>query len=603
MAEMVTLTIDGQQVQVPAGTTILEAAKKAGIHIPALCYAKDIDHKVGSCRVCLIEIEGNRNLQASCVYPVAEGMKVKTTSPKVRSARKTVVELLLSDHPYDCLKCYRNGNCELQTLAQELNIREIRYEGAKSQHRLDASHSIVRDPNKCIKCGRCVAVCSKVQSVHALGPVNRGFDTIVAPMFQRELSDTACVLCGQCTLICPVAALREKDDTEKVWDALVDPTKTVVVQVAPAIRATLGEELGMEPGSLVTGKMFAALRRLGFDAVCDTSFAADLTILEESAELLERMEQGKNLPLITSCSPGWVKFVEHQYPELLHHVSSCKSPQQMFGAIAKSYYAEKKGIDPKDMVVVSIMPCTAKKFEAARPEMVNEKLDVRDVDIVLTTRELGRMIREAGIKFKELPNENPDDILGEVTGAGVIFGATGGVMEAALRTAYEKVTGRTLEKVDFIEVRGMKGVKEAQVDLGGTKVKVAVAHGLANARKLLEEIKKGKADYQFIEIMACPGGCIGGGGQPHSTDLSRREARIEAIYREDANKPLRKSHENPSIIALYDDFLGKPLGEKSHHLLHTHYVERGKYPVVGECTAAGGYRRKKTEGSKKIATL
>nr|WP_330219187.1 NADH-dependent [FeFe] hydrogenase, group A6 [Moorella mulderi] len=568
------LTIDNIPVEVEAGTTILKAAEKAGIHIPTLCYLEGIN-EIGACRVCVVEVEGARNLMASCVAPVAEGMVVKTNSPRVRMARRLNVELLLSNHKMECPTCIRNLNCELQSLAQELGIRQVRFEGKKSEYPIDDSTpAIIREPDKCILCRRCVAVCEKVQGVKAIAPMGRGFDTVIAPAFQDKLLDIACVECGQCTLVCPVGALYEKDYTSEVWAALADPEKFVVVQTAPATRVSIGQEFGLPPGSINTGQMVAALRRLGFDRVFDTDFTADLTIMEEGSEFIERFTKGGPLPLITSCSPGWIKFMEHFYPEFIPNVSTCKSPQQMFGAVAKTFYAQKAGIDPAKMVVVSIMPCTAKKFECQRPEMRDS--GYQDVDYVLTTRELARMIREAGIDFRNLPEEQYDDPLGESTGAAVIFGATGGVMEAALRTAYELITGKTLPSLDFYDVRGLKGIKEATVDIEGTKVRVAVAHSLGHARQLLERVKAGE-QYHFIEIMCCPGGCIGGGGQPIPTNTEIREQRIKGIYQADAEMPIRKSHENPSIQALYREFLGKPLSEKSHHLLHTHYTSRGKY--------------------------
>lgn len=576
--ETVRVTIDGQEVEVPSGSTILEAARIAGVDIPTLCYHPDLDVKA-MCRVCVVEVVGARTLQAACTQPVSEGMIVKTSSPLAREARRMNVELILSNHPQDCLNCIRNQKCELQTLAEKLGIREQRFERrSRTKNNLDiSSPSLVRDMEKCILCRRCVAVCQQVQGVSALGPINRGIDTIVAPVGGCELNSVACTLCGQCVHVCPVGAIYEKDDTQKVWSALADPTKHVVVQTAPAIRVAIGEEMGLEPGALVTGKLVAALRRLGFDKVFDTDFSADLTIMEEGHELIHRLQNGRTLPMITSCSPGWIKFIEHFYPELLDHLSTCKSPQQMFGALAKTYYAQKAGIDPKDIFVVSIMPCTAKKFECGREEMTDSGYP--DVDVVLTTRELGRMLREAGINFATLPEEEFDAPLGISTGAGVIFGATGGVMEAALRTVYEVVTGKELPSVDFTEVRGLEGIKEATIDLDGQKVKVAVAHGLANAKKILELIKEGKADYQFIEVMSCPGGCIGGGGQPIPTNKEVIKKRLAAIYDADKGMKLRKSHENPAVKALYEEFLGKPLGEKSHHLLHTHYVKRGKYKI------------------------
>lgn len=584
--EMVNITIDGQEVQVAEGSTVLEAAQLAGIHIPTLCYLKDIN-KIGACRVCLVEIEKTRGLQPSCIYPVSEGMKVKTNTPLIREARKAVVELILSNHPMECLTCSRSTNCELQALAKKLGIKDIRFQGENTDFEPDlSSPSIERIPNKCILCRRCVAVCGQVQEVGILGVTDRGFQSIVAPPFHRKLDEVNCALCGQCINVCPVGALREKDHIQAVWKAINDPQKHVVVQTAPAVRAALGEEFGLPVGTTVTKKMVAALRRLGFDAVFDTDFTADLTIMEEGNELLARIKEGGKIPLITSCSPGWVKYCEHHYPEFLDNLSTAKSPQQMFGALAKTYYAEKAGINPEDIYSVSIMPCTAKKFECGRPEMADS--GYADVDAVLTTRELAGMIKEAGIDFLALPDEDYDDPMGISTGAGLIFGATGGVMEAALRTVFEVVTGQELAKVDFEAVRGLEGVKEAAVELPplGT-VKVAVAHGLGNARRLLEKIKAGEAEYHFIEIMACPGGCVGGGGQPLVSGPERlkleedyRALRAKAIYAEDAGMPLRMSHKNPAIMKLYEEYLIKPLGEKSHHLLHTHYQARDKYPAL-----------------------
>jgi len=573
--QMVSLTIDGQEIQVEQGTTILEAAKKANINIPTLCYLKDIN-AIGACRICVVEVKGTRTLMASCVTPVADKMVVSTNSPAVRASRRLTLELILSNHPFECPTCIRNTNCELQSLAETFGIREIRYKGANPVHPVDdSSYGVIRDPDKCILCRRCVAVCEKVQSVYAIAPQERGFDTVIAPGVNLKLADSVCVQCGQCILVCPTGALHERDETEKVWAALADPDKHVVVQTAPATRVAVGETLGMEPGSIVTGKMVAALRRLGFDRVFDTDFAADLTIMEEGHELIKRVTEGGTLPMVTSCSPGWIQFIEKFYPELLSHLSTCKSPQQMFGALAKTFYAQKAGIDPKNIVSVSIMPCTAKKFECNRDEMNDS--GHQDVDIVLTSRELGRMIKQAGIDFSSLPEENYDDPLGESTGAAVIFGVTGGVMEAALRTAYEVLTGETLANIDFKEVRGLEGIKEASVKIGDLEVKVAVGHTLGNARKILDLIKEGKAGWHFIEIMCCPGGCIGGGGQPIPTNTEIRQKRIDAIYTVDERMVLRKSHENPSVKKLYEEFLEKPLGHKSHELLHTHYVPRGKY--------------------------
>jgi NADH-quinone oxidoreductase subunit G/NADP-reducing hydrogenase subunit HndD len=581
--DMITLTIDGKQVTVPLGTSVLAAAKQAGIRIPTLCYMKDLN-EIGACRICMVEVKGMRGVQPSCVLKATPGMEVSTNSPKAISARRANLELILSNHPKDCLTCNRNGDCELQSLAEEMGIRRIRFAGEMSSFPMDTSTpSIVRDPNKCILCRRCIAACQKLQSVGVLGAIERGFDTIVAPEANQQLNDVACVLCGQCVMVCPTGALSEVDNTDKVFAALADESKYVIVQTAPAVRVAIGEEFGHQPGTVMTGQMVAGLRRLGFQQVFDTDFAADLTIWEEATELVQRLQNGGTLPMITSCSPGWIKFIEHFYPELLPHLSTCKSPQQMFGAVAKTYYAEKMGIDPKDMVVVSVMPCTAKKFESQREEMsVTGQLP--DVDVVLTTRELARMFKQAGIDLNRMPEQEFDAPLGISTGAGVIFGATGGVMEAALRTAYEWLTKETLQKLDFTDVRGLQGIKEAAVELPGTGItlQVAVAHSLSNARQLLDAIQAGEADYHFIEVMACPGGCISGGGQPRPADvsdfMSLREQRISGIYRADVELPVRKSHENQAVQELYHTFLGEVGGEKAHHLLHTHYHARGKYP-------------------------
>lgn len=587
--EMVTIIIDGREVRVPSGSTVLEAAQQAGIDIPTLCHLKEIN-KIGACRICLVEVENARGLQASCVYPVSEGLKVKTNTSQIREARKAVLELILSNHPMECLTCNRNTNCELQALANKLGVRDIRFKGENTEFSVDYSTpSIERIPDKCVLCRRCVAVCNEVQGVGILGMNERGFKSIVAPPFHRDLNDVNCVLCGQCVNVCPVGAIREKDDTAKVWEAINDPDKVVVVQTAPAVRAVLGEEFGLPVGTSTTKKMVAALRRLGFDKVFDTDFTADLTILEEGSELLDRVKNGGKLPLITSCSPGWIKYCEHHYPEFLDNLSTCKSPQQMFGALAKTYFPEKIGVDPAKIFSVSIMPCTAKKFERQRPEMQDSGFC--DVDAVLTTRELAKMIKEASIDYVNLPDEEYDEPMGISTGAGLIFGATGGVMEAALRTVYEIVTGKSLENVDFTAVRGMEGVKEATVELAPLgKVKVAVAHGLGNAKKVLEKMKAGEADYQFIEIMCCPGGCLGGGGQPLVSAPDRMKLaedykvlRAKAIYNEDKGMQLRKSHDNPAVKTLYAEYLEKPLGEKSHHLLHTHYQARPKYVALA-CT-------------------
>ncbi len=577
---LVTLTIDRKKVQVESGTTILEAAQQAGIKIPTLCYLEDVN-VVGSCRICVVEVKGARTLQAACVTPVGEGMEISTNSAPVRKARRLNLELILSDHPFECLTCVRNQHCELQDLTAEMGIRESRFEGERVERPVDSSTpSIVRDPEKCILCRRCIAVCEHVQGVSAIGLNERGMETTVGPAFGDKLQEAACTMCGQCTLVCPVGALTEKEYVDDVWAVLSDPEKHVVVQTAPAIRVSIGEAFGLDVGEVSTGKLVAALRALGFDRVFDTDFTADLTIMEEGHELIDRIQSGGVLPMFTSCSPGWIKFIEHFYPELLPNLSTCKSPQQMFGALAKTFYAEKAGIDPASIVVVSIMPCTAKKFEAQRPEMNSS--GYQDVDYVLTTRELGRMIAEAGIDFRSLEEEDYDAPLGMSTGAAVIFGATGGVMEAALRTAYEVLTGDELPGLDFEPVRGLQGIKEAEVDVAGTTVKVAVSHGLSNARELMERIKSGEADWHFVEIMCCPGGCIGGGGQPIPTNTETRQQRIGGIYQADKDLALRKSHDNPAVKELYEEYLEKPLGHKSHELLHTHYTARGRFTDKAE---------------------
>jgi len=576
----VSLTIDGVKVEVPAGSTVLEAARAANINIPTLCYLKDIN-QIGACRMCLVEIKGARALAAACVMPVGEGMEVKTNTPKIRNARKVNLELLLSNHNRECTSCVRSGSCELQTMCNEMGVPGGRFDGVKTPSTVDdISPSIVRDNSKCILCRRCVAVCNNIQNIGAIGVANRGFNTSVGCVFGKSLAESTCVNCGQCIVACPTGALHEKEHINEVWAALEDPDKYVIVQPAPAVRVGIGEEFGMPVGTRCTGKLAAALRRLGFDKVFDTDFAADLTIMEEGTELLERMKNDGVLPMITSCSPGWIKFCETFYPEFIPNLSSCKSPHEMMGAVIKSYFAKKNNIDPKNIYVVSVMPCTAKKFEAARPELGHDGM--RDVDAVLTVRELGKMIKTAGIDFVNLPDEDFDDVLGESTGAGVIFGATGGVMEAALRTVYEVVTGKTLDKVDFEACRGIEGIKEASVDLGGKTVKVAIAHGTGNAAKLLDKIKAGEASYDFIEVMGCPGGCVTGGGQPiiNATRLSYidpKKVRAAGLYGEDADKPLRKSHENPAVKAIYEEFFKAPGSHEAHELLHTHYTARKKY--------------------------
>ena len=588
---MVNITINNLAIEVPEGTTILKAAKQNGINIPTLCYLENVQEP-GSCRVCVVEVEGAKTLQPSCVTKVTEGMKIFTNTKKVRDARKMVLELILSDHPWECNTCERNQDCELQKLAEEYGIREVRFASVKERVPLDESTpGIIRDPNKCILCRRCVTVCQEVQGVGTLAPRARGFDTIIAPGQGDLLSEAVCVQCGQCAAVCPVGAISEKDDIDEVWEAIDDPNKYVVVQTAPAIRAALGECFGLEPGTLVKGKMTTALKRLGFNKVFDTNFTADLTIMEEGTELLTRLKKilvdgDKNtvLPMFTSCSPGWINYMENFYPELIPNISTCKSPQQMFGAVAKTYFAEKIGKKKEDITVVSIMPCTAKKFECDREEMTDS--GVKDVDYVLTTRELGKFIKRAGIDFVNLPDEEMDAPLGISTGAADIFANTGGVMEAALRTAYEIVTGNEIpfNGLHISPIQGLDGVKEASLKIEGTKkewaflegvvVNVAVAHGLGNAKKIIEKVLSGEKVYHFIEIMACPGGCIGGGGQPRMTTDEVRQARIKAIYQEDEGRKYRKSHENPAVKALYEEFLVKPLGEKSHHLLHTKYSSK-----------------------------
>jgi len=579
---MINLTIDGKKVAVEPGASILDAARKVGIDIPTLCHMemKDmcIENKPAGCRLCVVEVEGRSNLAPSCATAVSEGMQVSTHTMRVLNARRVVMELILSDHPADCLVCPKNGNCDLQAMAQRLEVTEIPYLGAQSTYREDFSPSIIRDMDKCIMCRRCEMMCNEVQTVGALSAVNRGFEAVVAPAFEQDLEKSVCTYCGQCVAVCPTGALTEVNHTRRVIEALSNPHKTVIVQVAPAVRAALGEEFGLPPGTLVTGKMVAALRNLGFDRVFDTDFAADLTIMEEGTELLERLAKhlkGEKtaLPILTSCCPAWVNFFEKQFPEFKDIPSTARSPQQMFGSIAKSYYADMIGVDRQNLVVVSIMPCLAKKYECQRDEF---KVDGNpDVDFALTTRELGRLIKRANIDFNSLTDENFDQPMGESTGAGVIFGVTGGVIEAAVRTAYEIYTQKPLKKVDFKELRGMEGIRHATVDFDGLKLNIGIAHGLGNARELLESIRRGENTFHAIEIMSCPGGCIGGGGQPwHHGQQDVLKARAKAIYTEDQNKAIRKSHENPYIVKLYEDFLGHPMSDKAHRLLHTNYFDR-----------------------------
>lgn len=585
--EKVKLTIDDKLIEVAKGTTIHKAAKELGIDIPVLCYMNledlGIENKPGGCRICVVEVEGRNNLAPSCSTEVQEGMVVHTHTMRVINARRTVMEFILSDHPKDCLTCAKSGNCELQDMAVKLGVREIPGQeyAEMSEYKIDFSPSIIRDLDKCIMCRRCEMMCNEFQTVGALSAFHRGFEAAVGPAFEMDLEHSTCTYCGQCVAVCPTGALTEKDHTRDVINALADPTKTVVVQTAPAVRAALGEEFGMEPGTSVTGQMVAALRRLGFDHVFDTDFAADLTIMEEGTELLTRLTAHLNgdkdvkLPILTSCCPAWVNFFEHNFPEMKDIPSTARSPQQMFGSIAKTYFADKINVKREDLVVVSIMPCLAKKYEAQRDEFkVNGN---PDVDFSISTRELAHLIKEANLDLNTLPVEDFDKPLGESSGAGVIFGATGGVIEAATRTAYEIHTGKKLEKVDFEELRGFEAIRSATVDFNGTPINIGIAHGLGNARKLLEDIKAGKSQFHAIEIMSCPGGCIGGGGQPiHHGDSSILKARTKAIYAEDAGKPIRKSHENPYIIKLYEEFLGKPMSEKAHHLLHTGYFDKSK---------------------------
>jgi NADP-reducing hydrogenase subunit HndD len=589
---MPTLTVDNVKVEVPEGSSVLDACRQAGSSVPTLCYLEGVQ-AIGACRICLVELEGAKTLVASCTQPASEGMVVKTNSTRARRARRAVLELLLSEHDGNCQSCVRSGDCELRQLAYAMGVDEITYEGEKTRKFIDTSTpALVRDTGKCVSCRRCVTVCNEIQGVGALFPQGRGFTTLIGPAFASDLSDVVCVQCGQCAAVCPVGAITEHTVIDQVWAALDDRSKHVIVQTAPAIRAALGEEFGYEPGTQVTGKMVAALRRLGFDGVFDTNFTADLTIMEEGSELLSRLKnalvdkQPTALPMFTSCSPGWINYMEHFNPDMTANLSTCKSPQQMFGAVAKTYYADNQGLKPEDIVVVSVMPCTAKKFECNRPEMTDT--GCQDVDYVLTTRELARMIKQAGIDFTNLPDEKQDAPLGISTGAADIFANTGGVMEAALRTVYEIVTGQPFpfENLHVQPIAGLTGVKEASVDieqtvpewefLKGATLNVAVAHGLSNAQKVIDRIRNGEANYHFVEVMTCPGGCIGGGGQPRLTSDAVRQARIRAIYAEDESRELRKSHENPAVLQLYEEFLGQPLGEKSHHLLHTKYTEKDR---------------------------
>lgn len=577
---MVSVTIDGVKVEVPDNTTVLDAARQADIEIPTLCYLKGIN-AIGACRICLVEVKGNAALQAACCLPVTEGMEIDTKSDKVLKARKVSLELLLSNHDRECLTCVRNRNCELQALADDLNIMEIRYEGERTVHDIDdVSLSVVRNPNKCVVCKRCVAMCGNVQGIGAVGATKRGFKTIIEPVFGKSLVDVPCINCGQCIAVCPVGALTEKSEIDKVWDALHNPDIHVVVQPAPAVRVAIGEEFGMPMGTRVTGKLAAALKKLGFDKVFDTDFAADLTIMEEGTELLGRIKNGGVLPQITSCSPGWIKYCEHYFPDMLDNLSSCKSPHEMMGAMVKSYYAEKNNIDPAKIFMVSVMPCTAKKFEKCRDG--EAATGFPDVDAVLTTREAARMIKEANIDFANLPDEEFDRLLGESTGAAVIFGVTGGVMEAALRTVADILTGEDLKDIDYCDVRGTAGIKEATVNVAGMDINVAVASGMSNANKLLTAVKNGEKQYHFIEIMGCPGGCVVGGGQPIvpakvRNVLDPKVVRAQATYDEDEAMTIRKSHQNPEIQQLYKEYLGEPNSHKAHELLHTFYEARPKY--------------------------
>ena len=580
--KMINLTIDDQKISVPKGTTILQAAKQAGIDIPTLCFLKEIN-EVGDCRMCIVEVEGRKGFATSCIQTVEEGMVVHTHTPNVLEARHVILDLIISNHAKDCLTCTRSGNCELQALAVKFNVLNVEFEGEMSKHRIDnLSPSIVRDFNKCILCRRCVAACKNVQEIGAIDCINRGFESCISTVGDHSLNDVNCTFCGQCIEACPTGALHEKETINDVWTKLKDPDSIVIVQTAPAVRVALGEEFGMEIGTNVTGKMVTALKRLGFNKVFDTNTGADLTIMEEANEFINRFKNNDNLPMITSCSPGWVKYIEMNYPELLPHLSSCKSPHEMFGAIIKTYYAKKENIDPKKIYVVSVMPCIAKKFERQREEMKEEELF--DVDNVITTRELARMIKQANIEFDKLEDSKFDSPMGEATGAGAIFGVTGGVMEAALRTAQDTLTGENLPQINFEEVRGTQNIKRANIKIVGKEIKVVAASGLANAKTILEEIKQGKADYQFVEIMACPGGCIMGGGQPIKSskiqaEVDVKKLRAQALYSIDEKSVIRKSHENPVMKKIYKEFLGKPGSELAEELLHTAYEKREKYNI------------------------
>ena len=569
---MLTIEVNNRKVEAKERETILQALKRAGVNVPTLCHMDGLS-PTGACRMCVVEVEGQRNLVPSCAYPVSDGMKIKTHSPRVMRARKTIVELLLASHPDDCLYCVRNGHCYLQTLAEEFGVRQRRYAGSKNEYKVDISNpSIVRDPDKCILCGKCVRMCEEVQGVAAIDFIRRGSQTHIGTVFNQGLNVSSCINCGQCIMVCPTGALREQSHIKRVSAALSDPDMVVVAQHAPSVSVTLAEEFGLKAGTDVNAVMTSALRRIGFDKVFDTSFAADLTIMEEASELAQRVSTGGKLPMMTSCSPGWVKFVEQNYPDFMENLSTCKSPQQMMGAIVKSYYAEREGIDPKKIFSVSIMPCTAKKFEAERPELCPD--GIPDIDAVLTTRELARMLRMRGIHLENMQPEEADSPLGHRSTAGKLFGATGGVAEAALRTAHYLITGKEAENLEVTAVRGLNGIKETRLKIGDLEIGVAVASGLGNARKLLDQIREGRTDLHFIEIMTCPGGCIAGGGQPYDTDPNLIRKRMQALYDIDRTETVRVSHKNDEIQQLYKDFLGKPLGEKSHHLLHTHYTAR-----------------------------